>query len=48
MKKMKVVDNSIDIDILETLNDIVSCIGTSAKKMKKISLDKYGGAHVYY
>ena len=48
MKKMKVVDNSIDVDILETLNDIVSCIGTSTKKMKKLSLDEYGGVHVDY
>lgn len=48
MKKMKVVDNSIDIKMFETLNDIVDCIGTSTKKIKKISLDEYGGSHVDY
>lgn len=48
MKQMKIVDNSIDIKMFEVLNDIVSCIGTSAKKIKKISLDEYGGSHVDY
>lgn len=48
MKKMKVVDNSIDVKLLERLDDIVSCVGTSTKKIKKISLDEYGGSHVDY
>ena len=48
MKKMKVVDNSINIGLFETFNDIVSCIGTSAKKIKSISLDEFGGSHVDY
>lgn len=48
MKKMKVVDSSIDIAVFEFLNDIVNCIGTSTKKIKKISLDSYGGSHVDY
>ena len=48
MKKMKVVDNSIDIGLFETFNDIVSCIGTSAKKIKSISIDEFGGSHVDY
>ena len=48
MKTMKVVDNSIDIKMFETFNEITKCIGTSAKKIKKISIDKYGGSHVDY
>lgn len=48
MKKIKVVDSSIDIAIFESLNDLVKCIGTSAKKLKNISLDSYGGSHVDY
>ena len=48
MKKMKIVDNSIDIGLFETFNHIVSCIGTSTKKVKSISLDRYGGSHVDY
>ena len=48
MKKMKVVDNSIDIVLFETFNEIIECIGISAKKIKSISLDKYGGSHVDY
>ena len=48
MKKMKIVDNSIDIGLFETFNNIVSCIGTSTKKIKTISIDKHGGSHVDY
>ena len=48
MKKMKVVDNSIDIVVFEKFNDIVECIGTSAKKIKSVSLDEFGGSHVDY
>lgn len=48
MKKMKIVDNSINISSLECLNNIASCIGTSKKKIKSISIDKYGGSHVDY
>ena len=48
MKKMKVVDNSIDIKLFETFNNIIECIGTSAKKVKTISVDEFGGSHVDY
>lgn len=48
MKKMKIADNSIDIKLFETFNEIVSCIGTSAKSIKKIKLDQDGGAHIEY
>ena len=48
MKKMKIVDNSVDIKMFETFNDLVSTIGTSVKKIKTITKDKYGGAHVEY
>ena len=48
MKKMKIMDNSIDIGLFETFNNIVSCIGTSTKKIKSISIDEYGGSHVDY
>lgn len=48
MKKMKVVDNSIDIKIFEIFNDLASTIGTSAKKIKSISIDEYGGSNVNY
>lgn len=48
MKKMRIVDNSIDIGLFETFNNIVSCIGTSAKKIKSISIDEHGGSHVDY
>lgn len=48
MKAMKVVDNSIDIGLFETFNEVVSCIGTSSKRIKSISIDKYGGSHVDY
>ena len=48
MKKMKIVDNSVDIKMFELFNDIVSTIGTSAKRIKSISIDRYGGSHVNY
>lgn len=48
MKKMKAVDNSIDITAFELFNNIVSTIGTSALKIKSISVDRYGGSHVNY
>jgi len=48
MKAMKIVDNSVDVKLFETLNDIVNCIGASAKKIKSISIDEYGGSHVDY
>lgn len=48
MKKMKVVDNSIDISVLATFKFIVSSVGTSTKQIKTISLDKHGGSHVDY
>lgn len=48
MKKMKIADNSIDIKLFETFNDIISCIGISAKSIKKIKLDQDGGAHIEY
>lgn len=48
MKKMKIMDNSIDIGVIETFNDIVHCIGVSTKKIKRISIDRYGGSHVDY
>jgi len=48
MKKMKIMDNSIDMSIFETFNFIVSNVGLSTKKIKSISLDKYGGSHVDY
>ena len=48
MKKMKIMDNSIDIGVFEKFNDIIDCIGTSAKKVKSISLDEFGGSHVDY
>jgi len=48
MKAMKIVDNSIDIKMFETFNDVVECIGTSTKKIKSISLDEHGGSHVDY
>ena len=47
-KKMKIMDNSIDIGVFEKFNDIIDCIGTSAKKVKSISLDEFGGSHVDY
>ena len=48
MKKMKVVDNSIDIELFSMFNEIIECIGVSKERMKSISLDKYGGSHVDY
>ena len=48
MKKMKIMDNTIDIKALECLSDIADCIGTSKKKIKGVSLDKYGGSHIDY
>ena len=48
MKKMRIMDNSIDIGLFETFNNIVSCIGTSTKKIKSISIDEHGGSHVDY
>lgn len=48
MKKLKIVDNSIDIQMFESFNDLVSTIGTSAKRIKSISIDRYGGSHVNY
>lgn len=48
IKKMKIMDNSIDIKTFEMFNEIVSCIGTSAKKIKSVSIDRYGGSHVDY
>ena len=48
MKKMKIVDNSIDIELFSMFNEIIECIGVSKERMKSISLDKYGGSHVDY
>ena len=48
MKKMKIVDNAIDVEIFEKFNDIIECVGTSAKKVKTLSLDEFGGSHVDY
>ena len=48
MKKMKIMDNSIDFKLFEVFNDIISCIGTSTKKIKSISIDEHGGSHVDY
>lgn len=48
MKKMKIADNSIDIKLFEVFDEVASCIGTSTKKIKQISLDRYGGSHVDY
>ena len=48
MKMMRIMDNSIDIGLFETFNNIVSCIGTSTKKIKSISIDEHGGSHVDY
>lgn len=48
MKKMKIVDNSINIELFSMFNEIIECIGLSKQKIKSISLDKYGGSHVDY
>lgn len=48
MKKMKIADNSINIELFSMFNEIIECIGLSTKRMKSISLDKYGGSHVDY
>ena len=45
MKSLKIADNTIDLEIFETFNGIVKCIGLSAKKVARISIDKYGGSH---
>ena len=48
MKKMKIVDNSIDVKMFEMFNFIVDNIGTSVNKIKTISIDEHGGSHVDY
>lgn len=48
VKKMKIMDNSIDIRTLELFDFFVNCIGLSTKKIRTISKDKYGGSHADY
>ena len=48
IKKMKIMDNTVDVKTIECLDNIASCIGTSKRKIKSISVDKYGGSHVDY
>ena len=48
MKKMKIVDNTIDIKLFETFNFMIENIGVSARKIKSISFDEFGGSHIDY
>lgn len=48
MKKMKVVDNSIDIKLFEIFDDIIREIGVSSEGVKSISIDEFGGSHINY
>ena len=48
MKKMKIIDNSIDASIFEVFNFMIKTIGFSTEKIRTISVDAFGGSHVDY